>query len=65
MRVSTLVTLDSRKGAKTQKNAIMIVMSENEIARIIVDVAFKIHTTLGPGLLESVYETVFFMALEE
>ena len=31
---------------------------ENEIASIIVDVAFKIHTTLGPGLLESVYETI-------
>ena len=33
-------------------------MTENEIAKIIVDVAFKIHTTLGPGLLESVYEAV-------
>lgn len=33
-------------------------MTENEIAKIIVDVAFKIHTTLGPGLLESVYEPV-------
>ena len=31
-------------------------MTENELARIIVDSAFKIHTTLGPGLLESVYE---------
>jgi len=26
-------------------------MTENEIARIVVDAAFKIHTTLGPGLL--------------
>ena len=33
-------------------------MTENEVAKIIVDVAFKIHTTLGPGLLESVYEPV-------
>ncbi len=31
-------------------------MHENEIARIIVDSAFKVHTTLGPGLLESVYQ---------
>jgi GxxExxY protein len=31
---------------------------ENEISREIVDAAYKIHTTLGPGLLESVYETV-------
>ena len=33
-------------------------MTENEIATEIVHAAFKIHTTLGPGLLESVYETV-------
>lgn len=33
-------------------------MTENEIAKIIVDVAFLIHNTLGPGLLESVYEAV-------
>ena len=33
-------------------------MTENEIAKEIVDAAYKIHTTLGPGLLESVYETV-------
>ncbi len=31
---------------------------ENEISRDIVDAAYKVHTTLGPGLLESVYETV-------
>ncbi len=30
-------------------------MSENEIAKMIVNAAYKIHTTLGPGLLESVY----------
>lgn len=33
-------------------------MHENEISGIIVDAAYKIHTTLGPGLLESVYEAV-------
>jgi len=33
-------------------------MSENEIATQIVDAAYKIHTTLGPGLLESVYQKV-------
>ena len=31
-------------------------MTENEIATIIVDAAYKIHKRLGPGLLESVYE---------
>ena len=33
-------------------------MTENEIATQVVDAAYKIHTTLGPGLLESVYESV-------
>ncbi len=31
-------------------------MHENQIATIIVDCAFKVHSTLGPGLLESVYQ---------
>ena len=31
-------------------------MTENEIAKVVVDAAFKVHSTLGPGLLESVYE---------
>ena len=33
-------------------------MTGNDIAREIVDAAFRIHTTLGPGLLESVYDAV-------
>lgn len=33
-------------------------MHENEIATIVLDASFKIHTQLGPGLLESVYEVV-------
>jgi GxxExxY protein len=33
-------------------------MTENAIATEIVNAAFRIHTTLGPGLLESVYQTV-------
>ncbi len=31
-------------------------MDENEIARIVVDCAFRVHSTLGPGLLEHIYE---------
>jgi GxxExxY protein len=31
-------------------------MTENEIAKIVVDVAYKIHTHFGPGLHETVYE---------
>ncbi|MFA7061909.1 MAG: GxxExxY protein [Pedobacter sp.] len=40
-------------------------MTENDIASIIVDCCFRIHTNLGPGLLESVYETVLAYELEK
>jgi GxxExxY protein len=40
-------------------------MSENEIARVAVDAAFKVHTALGPGLLESVYEAVLEYELQK
>ncbi len=38
-------------------------MTENEAAKIIVDACYRIHTGLGPGLLESVYETVLAQEL--
>ena len=38
-------------------------MTENEISKIIVDVSYKIHTKLGPGLLESVYEAILYHEL--
>ncbi|MHB8121814.1 MAG: GxxExxY protein [Desulfuromonadaceae bacterium] len=40
-------------------------MTENKVAEIIVDACFKIHTTLGPGLLESVYEAVLAHELQK
>jgi GxxExxY protein len=33
-------------------------MTENEIAKVVVDAAYGIHTRLGPGLFEIVYEVV-------
>jgi GxxExxY protein len=48
-----------RKGRKGSK------MHENDIAKEIVDAAFKVHTTLGPGLLESVYEAVLAQELRK
>ncbi|MHC4442302.1 MAG: GxxExxY protein [Planctomycetota bacterium] len=39
-------------------------MTENDIARQIVDAAYKAHTRLGPGLLESVYEVVLCYELQ-
>lgn len=31
-------------------------MTENELSKIVLDASFKIHTKLGPGILESAYE---------
>ena len=39
--------------------------NENAIAKEIVDASFRIHTTLGPGLLESVYETILSYELSQ
>ena len=40
-------------------------MTENEIAKVIVDAALKIHKTLGPGLLESVYQATLSYELKK
>ena len=40
-------------------------MTENEIAKQIMDAAFDIHRNIGPGLLESVYEVILAKKLEE
>jgi len=33
-------------------------MTENEIASLVMELSFQIHSQLGPGLLESVYEVI-------
>jgi len=40
-------------------------MTENEIAAQIVDAAYRVHVTLGPGLLESVYLAVLAYELRK
>jgi GxxExxY protein len=40
-------------------------INENEISKIIVNTAFLIHTQLGPGLLESVYEEILYFELKK
>ena len=40
-------------------------MTENEIAKIIVNTAYNIHVELGPGLLESVYEEIMNYELQQ
>jgi GxxExxY protein len=40
-------------------------MTENELSKILVDIAYQIHVKLGPGLLESVYENIFIYELNK
>lgn len=39
--------------------------AENRIAREVVDAAIQVHRTLGPGLLESVYEAALTIELSQ
>ena len=40
-------------------------MTENEISGDVLDAAIKIHRAFGPGLLESVYESLLSIELEK
>ena len=40
-------------------------MKENDIATGVLDAAFRIHRSLGPGLLESVYEVLLAHELKK
>ncbi|MEY4927749.1 MAG: hypothetical protein RI894_2185 [Bacteroidota bacterium] len=40
-------------------------MHENEISKIVLDCAIKVHTTLGVGLLESAYQECLIYELEQ
>jgi GxxExxY protein len=38
-------------------------MTENELSKLVIGCAMKVHSTLGPGLLESAYEECLFYEL--
>jgi GxxExxY protein len=40
-------------------------MTENELSSIIIGAAIEVHTELGPGLLENVYETCLYYELKQ
>ena len=40
-------------------------MLENELSKIVVNACFDIHSQLGPGLFESVYEEILYSELRK
>jgi GxxExxY protein len=46
-------------------NSTQTSLSENELSKIILDAAFKVHTRTGPGLLETVYEVTLAYELQK
>lgn len=40
-------------------------MSENELSNIVIGSAIKVHTALGPGLLESVYRECLYYEISK
>lgn len=54
---------DHRQDAKTPRKDLN--ETEEQLAGSIVDAAIKVHSALGPGLLESVYETCLTHELEK
>ena len=49
--------------AKTRRKKVH--MEIEEVARVVVDCGYRLHTELGPGLLESVYEVVLAKLLTD
>jgi GxxExxY protein len=63
----TVTHVATRKNILTRRHegTERIKMTENEIGESVVDCAVKLHMRLGPGLLESVYETVLCYELQK
>jgi len=60
-----LASLRAKKAHARRKERKAKIMTENEIAKILVNIFYKIHKTLGPGLLESIYESVICYELDK
>jgi GxxExxY protein len=57
-----LTTKDTTYGAKDTKE---VVMNDEQVFKMILDSSYRMHTQLGPGLLESAYETCLVFELRK
>ncbi len=58
-----MLSLRSLASLRLCVNLNSAVMTENAIAKTIVDAAYRIHTALNPGLMESVYVASVFLSV--
>jgi len=57
--------LRQKKDYRKERQETPRIMTENEIGRIVVDSAIKVHKSLGPGLLESAYEACLVYEIQK
>ncbi len=60
---SDLNTTDTKGTQRSTKVFDAIPNSTEQLGRLVLDCAFRVHTNLGPGLLESVYKTCMVFEL--
>ena len=57
---------EGREGSEGKTlNQHLPILTEEATGKIILDAAFKVHTVLGPGLLESIYEAALAIELSK
>src|SRR4051812_47735412 len=56
---------DTMSQSNTENKYAPLNNRENELAKIVIDIAFTLHKALEPGLLESVYEKCFCHELQK
>jgi GxxExxY protein len=55
----------NHKEHKVQHEETLSKMDQEQIFKVILDCAFKVHTAIGPGLLESAYEECLYYELRK
>ena len=57
--------MDSRDVSRRVRRKLRNIMNQEIIGKAVLDAAFRAHTKLGPGLLESVYESALAKELRK
>jgi hypothetical protein len=59
------IGISNREVEEVEKGGNMVTPEQERIAKIVLDAAFEVHSRLGPGLLESAYQTCLLYELKE